>query len=293
MTPFLEAIWPTNPALFGEIRAIKAGQVTQFFVPLDGLGPAEAWVIAQGMNDREMDTYFGVLPRVRKSGTANDCVDETTLLWADVDAKHFTTDLKEGKRIALEKVGALMHTPQVLVDSGGGTHAYWLLAEPIPYERGRSIMRDIARLVGGDAVHDKPRVLRVPGTFNWKREPEVYARVLRMDLDALRFRPSDFDVYAETKRDWPERTTTRERVDDLPEWLTDLIVQGAPQGQRSEATFKAVLYLLKYGRTEEEVRNFIRNTPDGIGNKVAEMEYQAGERWIARTIAAALARIDD
>src|SRR5262249_28308067 len=89
-------------------------------------------------------------------------------LWADVDAP------------PEDVVPALQHLelpPSLLVHSGHGVHAWWLLNEVWTFgsddERvaARTLLRrlhDLLRAQGWkvDAVHDLARVMRVPGTLN-------------------------------------------------------------------------------------------------------------------------------
>ncbi len=95
-------------------------------------------------------------------------------LYAEFDAKDFGGSLDE----TLAHVLDLTVPPSVIVASGGGFHAYWLLDEPFildtPEKRARAV--DVqARwqaFVGGDKnAKDIARVLRVPGTLNYKYEP--------------------------------------------------------------------------------------------------------------------------
>lgn len=79
--------------------------------------------------------------------------------------------------------------PSVIVDSGGGIHAYWLLCDPylLDTEDRREAARIISRLwvdrVKGDkGASDLCRVLRVPGSQNYKYDPPRPVRFLDCDL---------------------------------------------------------------------------------------------------------------
>ena len=106
-------------------------------------------------------------------------------LYAEFDAKTY------GSKEAIEAhIAALpIAAPSVLVDSGGGLHAYWLLKAPFVLETpdrleaGRIIQELWVHTVGGDpAVHDLTRVLRVPGTLNHKYNPPRSVEYLTCDL---------------------------------------------------------------------------------------------------------------
>jgi putative DNA primase/helicase len=283
---FLGAIWGREPlGRFGEIRTIKEGVgVHQTFLPLDGDGANLAADVALGQ--LESDVYFGVLPRDYASGRNEDVRDLVHVLWADVDAKKVSDVLYIGKSLALFAINAFPIPPQILVDSGGGWHAYWILREPAPYAVAQPVMRWIAKALNGDAVHDKARVLRVPGTINWKREPTP-ARLIRFDL-TRDSRIDDFVGQMPIERERPPVDPAhRIRIDKLPDWLNDILNEGAPKGARSEASFKAILWLIRYGRTFNEIREIFQGTPLGIGAKYAEKPLWDADRWLDYTIRAA------
>jgi hypothetical protein len=109
-------------------------------------------------------------------------------LYAEFDVKAYGS--KEAIREHLN--GLPVAAPSVLVDSGGGLHAYWLLWEPFVcdspdrLEAGRIIQQLWVATVGGDpAVHDLTRVLRVPGTLNHKYDPPRSVEFLECGLDRV------------------------------------------------------------------------------------------------------------
>lgn len=290
---FLEAVWgypPLGP--LGEIRSIRDGKVEQFFGIIDRLG-IQGFINHIGrMNGDGWDTYFGVLPRTRAEGTADAVVSKTQVLWADVDAKQFSTDLETGKLRALGSLNLFSPGPQVIVDSGGGYHAYWFLDRPHAYEDARPVMAWIADVVGGDKVQDAPRVLRVPGTFNWKRQPLRAARELRsLTPESRRYRLMDLIGQMPIPRSPRRRALGDIEWAPLPDWLEELISKGAPKGQRSELAFKVVLWLLRYGRSPDEIRTIFEMTPDGIGAKYVE-KGRNGDSWLDYTVRAAAQAVD-
>lgn len=79
--------------------------------------------------------------------------------------------------------------PTAIIASGGGVHAYWLLKEPylIANEDRRQAARTIqdrwVALVGGDpGAKDLTRILRVPGSWNYKYDPRRQVDWLACDL---------------------------------------------------------------------------------------------------------------
>ena len=95
-------------------------------------------------------------------------------LYAEFDAKDFGGSLDE----TLAHVLDLTVPPSVIVASGGGYHCYWLLDEPFVLDTDETRARAVdvqarwTTFVRGDkAAKDIARVLRVPGTLNYKYEP--------------------------------------------------------------------------------------------------------------------------
>jgi len=293
---FLRGIWGPEPlGPLGEIRTIeRVGTVDPYpviqqkWVPIEG---PDWWEFAAdavtSLLAEDRDIYFGVLARTRRGGTAADVVDQTRVLWSDIDAKKFSDVVTIGKAAALVALNAFPIPPQVIVDSGGGWHAYWRLSKSVPFEPARDVMTWIAREINGDAVYDVARILRVPGTFNWKRGEPVPARLVKFDLT----RTYDFShftgIMPPERERRPMDPNKRVRVDHLPDWLEEAIAQGAPQGQRSEAAFRVMLWLVRYGRTPEEIREIFESYPVGIGEKMAEKSSYDADRWFDTTLRAA------
>lgn len=135
------------------------------------------------------DVYVGVATRSGEDGTkAGVC--RTRALWADLDAKDGHT-----RQSRLKQLLDLPCHPSMLVWTGGGWHAYWLLVRPaeIPEELDYTelVMRRIAVGLDSDPVHDRSRIMRVPGTFNYKYgewhpvKLELYEPERRYEFDQL------------------------------------------------------------------------------------------------------------
>jgi len=145
------------------------------------------------------NVYFGVNPtkgipqRKRDSGIPIDPVYLRAILddlaainclFAEFDAKDYSGD----KSKALEHIHNLSIQPNVIVDSGGGYHCYWLLQSPMKIvdhatlEYFQSIQYRWVLHVGGDkGAKDLCRVLRVPGTYNYKYDPPAEVQIIQED----------------------------------------------------------------------------------------------------------------
>lgn len=82
----------------------------------------------------------------------------------------FYADLDDSTNAALVKLRDARLPPSVIVSSGGGYHAYWLLEEPTAdLNKVRQVLQGLARTFGGDGL-SPAQSLRLPGTINTKPE---------------------------------------------------------------------------------------------------------------------------
>jgi hypothetical protein len=110
-------------------------------------------------------------------------------LYGEFDVKTY------GSKEAIQEhiAGATWPAPSVVVDSGGGLHGYWLLKEPWILESDDARMAAelvqrcwVQNVIGADpSVHDLVRILRVPGTLNFKYEPARPVQFIECNLDRL------------------------------------------------------------------------------------------------------------
>ena len=79
-----------------------------------------------------------------------------------------------------------MPEPTVVILSGHGVHAYWRLVEPMTnLAEWTAIQKRLIDLLGSDkSIHDPPRIMRLPGFLNVKREPHVPCASLNKTLGA-------------------------------------------------------------------------------------------------------------
>jgi hypothetical protein len=192
-TLFFDAVWGgLQPALYGEVRAFKQGRAEQLFTAdkMEAMGTA-----LRLATQERMDVYFGVLPRITKRGTAEQTVKTTHVLWADFDAKRFRG--KTGISSAFTEIANMRLTPHIIVDSGNGYHAYWMLDGEYDFVEAQKVMKGIERVHHTDHCSDAARILRVPGTLNFKEATPKPVRLVRFDPGANGGYPLDaFYEYA-------------------------------------------------------------------------------------------------
>lgn len=139
------------------------------------------------------DVYMGVLPRSGRKGGQAD-VPMAAWLWADVDGG---AEGWQGSVALVKKSG--LPRPHLAVVSGGGVHCYWRLSdvERLDSDRDRQAFKELlqrlCKAIGGEKrqAHadssraDSASILRVPGTWNWKRREEPRAvQLVRCQMEA-------------------------------------------------------------------------------------------------------------
>lgn len=148
------------------------------------------------------DVYVGVALRREHGAGGKAGILSTSVMWADLDCGgaaegHRNAGRHQTKRDALSTLSALPEPPTLVLDSGGGLHAYWELTEALPLatreeqDVAEAILRRLAAATKGDpAVCEVARIMRLPGTINHKTSPGREVVLLRhdrreVDLDAL------------------------------------------------------------------------------------------------------------
>jgi len=165
-------------------------QHTQWFHVAD---LEQAAQYATGASNRNKEVYFNICLRKSDLGSKQRGKIQDILycpgLWMDIDIQgsaHKNNDLPTTQEEADQIMETFPFHPTIKVASGHGYHVYTLFDEPfqIEGEEQRSMVQNLlqdyqaillkeARNKGWnlDNTSDLPRVLRVPGTMNRKREP--------------------------------------------------------------------------------------------------------------------------
>lgn len=76
--------------------------------------------------------------------------------------------------------------PNIIVRSGRGDHAYWLLKRGESLERFEDIQRALAYKFGSDdKIVDLPRVMRLPGFLHQKKDPSLLVELVYCNTERL------------------------------------------------------------------------------------------------------------
>jgi RepB DNA-primase N-terminal domain len=250
---WMESLWGYRNGIV-EIRGINrfTKRIKQWFC----WWPVEKELINKIVDEHREDynLFAGVLLRHRKDGTATSCEDSTHWLWADLDKK---------TGLDFDAVLSSPFRPAMIVDSGHGWHIYWLLEKPLPMETARQAMRSIADKMGGDFVDDPARIMRIPGSINWKDKP-IPARLIYYHPE-IQVRTSDLTFDYSARRVAPTGGGT------------------GMKGTRSEVLFKAAITWLKQGYKEGDIFEKMLELPEG--SKLREMRTdKRREDWVALTL---------
>jgi len=141
-------------------------------------------------------------------------------LHADIDFKDHDCAPEEIR----QRIGQTLLPASLVVETGGGVHCYWLFHEaeaatPEAIARIEAALRRLADHLGGDPqCAEISRLMRIPGTVNFKREKPAAVCVLE------------------------NRPAARYELDELEDWLASvrpLLVRRAKPGNGADAPFAA------------------------------------------------------
>ena len=173
-------------ALFADLRDRELIQISLKGRPFGWanffLGGVEQAVQFSLAKKRTCDVYYGVAARLQESGE-KDGVASVSAVWVDLDDKANRPSLDE--RLAVCPI-----PPSAKIASGGGYQLLWLLSQPVDVTKpeNASLIEKVnlvaARAMGGDtAVQNVNRVLRLPGTTNFKYDPPRPAELVEFSPD--------------------------------------------------------------------------------------------------------------
>lgn len=234
------------------------------------------------------DVYVGVNPRVGQAGKKEN-IHWLTSFHTEVDygqAGHKKKPEYETYDDALAAIKAFHIPPTLINHSGGGFHCYWVLKVPATVsEIGLAALENVnktllTKIKADGGTHNINRILRVPGTFNFKipHNPRPVTVIIdsgpTYDLDT--FRPfMNFQPKPKVKKTSVSKSTT-------PNWdnkisslsvsakIKSLIVNGKDGSypSRSEADQAVITALVNKGMNFSDIKAIFENYR--IGDKYRE-----------------------
>lgn len=197
--------------------------------------------------------------------------------------------------------------PTIIVDSGGGLHAYWKLSRMLDARDktdaayAREIAYGLATALGADkAIYDLARVMGVPGSQNIGNgntkiyDPPRLVRVVSVQPNCT-YQPQDLSRYrkslAKTVEDSPVvvfHGTHADVVLRLDDEYMKLVRDGTNErydNDRSRADQAVIARMLMAGHTPDEILAVFSDPSYKIGEKFREPKN--GKRYLERSISSA------
>ena len=160
----------------------------------------DATFAAQNLDNEGFDAYYGLATFTEAGSRKNDNVSQMRSLFLDLDCGASKDYPDQAEAIKdLRRFCSELNLPKpTLVNSGRGVHVYWFLNNPVSREEWLPIAESLKNacknhnLRADPAVTaDSARILRVPGTQNYKDDPPKAVRImgeLGKSVDLLSFK---------------------------------------------------------------------------------------------------------
>ncbi len=172
---FLRTLFPPTTTGLIELRAKTAdGPVRKFWLRPDQIGEEADWV--SRMDAKGWPVWVGIAPRKSTTGGDTENLLPPSWLWVDLDFKLYPNGEAEARDI----LSRYKLQPTILVESGGGLHAYWRVETFSGLNwcltcKGK--LQALAKALKADTQAAEPaRVMRLPGTHNSKYDPPILVR---------------------------------------------------------------------------------------------------------------------
>ena len=203
---FFEKIFPTQGYVCIAGIDAQGAIIPRFATSVD-----EALSLAQKFIDRKINVYFtpGTYEGQRRKQESCTFVKSFFL---DLDVMHGKSkyDSKEQALEDVKRFCAEINWPEpTLLDSGGGIHAYWILEEELTAtewteyaKKFKQLCLDHKMIIDENVPADSARLMRIPGTFNYRYDPptpsvmltDVYVYPFDRLVSALGNVPEQFDL---------------------------------------------------------------------------------------------------
>lgn len=224
--------------------------------------------------DTRCHVWVGVCPRP-KVGSSHP--DQGRVLWCDLSAG---ATFEEAIRSAVE---AGIPEPTLVVNSGNGWHLYWVLDGLYPVADLSPALRFLHGKLPTDNTHDTTRVMRLPGTVNYKNPDDPKPCYVHRNTGEV-FPLAVFPKLADEPRvlDYqPKKPLSDEDRSSL--------VRNWYEGQRHDLSLALAGYLRKdRGYSRQESLNTILGIAHEAGQTDSDREL---ERAVETTYAKPLAHV--
>ncbi|MDY0045712.1 MAG: phage/plasmid primase, P4 family [Syntrophales bacterium] len=286
-----------------EIRTFKPSPQQNFYT-----SEHEAAERAFDLCNRGIDVYFGVNPRTGNAGRKEN-IQYLSAFHAEIDygaTGHKKETPHTTYEEALSAIESFNPEPTIIIHSGGGFHCYWVLSNPVKVDAIgsqilESINKNLSEKLGGDrGTQDISRVLRIPGTFNFKI-PDNPREVSLIFNSHKKYKYEDFMEFIscgipnESKPAAKvcnnkgqaislSSTVSTVDIDSLPvsEKIKNLIKNGnnGSYSSRSEADMAVITVLVSKGLSENEIKSIFQ--AQAIGEKYRS--HNAPDQYLKHSV---------
>lgn len=248
----LKAVQPDD-GMFAIVGIKEGSPVRQLLVETR----EEADEVVDAFLAQKRNVFFGVAKYATDEGRTKSNVRGLKSLWLDVDCgegKPYASQ-EEGAAALREFCGHIGLPKPIIVDSGRGLHVYWPLSESVSRQEWEPVMARLQALCTIHEFHADPacfeaaRILRVPGTYNFKGDEPLEVSVLS---------PADPTPLADLKR----ILGVKEEVSPL---FGDVRVRSGPSylqrkmEDNSEYSFSKVLQRSLAGNGCNQIKSYYEN----------------------------------
>lgn len=229
--------------------------------------------------------YYSINPRTDKKDVIEN-VDGYCNIWVDKD--EFDEAVKKLSQISQ------FAPPSLEIKSGRGMHVLYRLTKRVTNDVGELLCRSLANFFKSDSVHNRNRILRLPGFINAKFESRPLCEVSSVDEEIV----YDPETLLELVKKWHPIETPKEirqlseptiteflSIDQLKlnERIKNLIIHGRQKddkkyASRSEADFAVIIALLKIGCSADVIKEIFAK------HKIGERTDEVGEKYLDRSI---------
>jgi len=282
-------------------------QAKTFKKTSEGRAAAEKWLQEQNVDEKRNVYYQDVSVSTVNRRPKKE--DATLIHYAhtDIDVKQPQKVVAAEKKAILAKLRAHAPPPSIIVYTGNGFQALWLLAEPLENtitnrERIEAINAALTDALGGDATcKDICHLLRVPGSINYPNAKKRAAGRVVVDSKLIE---DNFDFYACRLDELPQGTV-QERgengsevydaepfdIDELEPNFRDLMVKGPPEGankigdgSRSAFTYHCAATLREQSYSDENIIWAATNPAFAMAVHILDQKQRSPEAQASRII---------
>lgn len=170
----------------------------------------------------------------------------------------------------------LEYCPSMVVETSPGRfHAYWMTGD-VRLNQFRGLQKSIIHKFGSDpAVHDLPRVMRVPG-YHWnKKDPAFMSRIIFTSTRTDKF---SFDELTAMFPPLPKTARPTTTATDAP-----LKINGACKGERNSTLCRLLGGLVKRGFDVDKIADaayqFAARCKPPLSERVVQTTLAGAQKW--------------